>query len=261
VSATLRSDPTANQDLTTITILLLIHSSSAVTASILAPAGPLRSRILATLIRDERISSLPQYTILTKVFLDQIIRPNEIAAFEKLLSPHQRASLPKSSNKALLNAREEDSTMKDGEDEEESERSEPSTVLDRAMMEHNILATSRLYSNITFRGLGGLLDLKSAGAETMVRRMIVQKRLKAEIDQVEGLVIFREEKAREGGVAGTGTADKEGGEANAEEDRNQVDDDPSATFTKRWDASIARTASGVEEICATLRGKNLVSPI
>jgi COP9 signalosome complex subunit 4 len=206
--------------------------------------------------RDERTALLPQHTILTKVFLNQIIRPKEIEAFEKLLSPHQRATLPKTANKALLITRDEDATMKNGEEEEESERNEPSTVLDRAMMEHNILATSRLYSNITFRGLGGLLDLSSAGSETMVRRMIVQNRLMAEIDQVEGLVIFGEEKEREGGVAGTG-ASKEG-EGNAEE-RDQVEDDPSATFTKRWDASIARTSSGLEEICAKLRSRGLVA--
>lgn len=228
------------------------------TASILAPAGPLRSRILATLVRDERTASLPQYTILTKVFLDQIIRPGEIAAFEKLLSPHQRATLPKSSNKALLPRKDEDSTMKNGQEEdEESTRNEPSTVLDRAMMEHNILSTSRLYANITFRGLGGLLDLSSLGAETMVRRMIVQNRLKAEIDQVEGLVIFREERDRETNVAGTG-AKKEGEGATAEE-QQKAEDDPSATFTKRWDASIARTSSAVEDLCAKLRSRGLVS--
>lgn len=229
------------------------------TASILAPAGPLRSRILATLIRDERTASLPQYTILTKVFLDQIIRPGEIAAFEKLLSPHQRATLPKSSNKALLPKRDEDFVMRIGEEEEEeSARNEPSTVLDRAMMEHNILATSRLYSNITFRGLGGLLDLSSLGAETMVRRMIVQSRLKAEIDQVEGLVIFREERQRETNVAGTG-AKKDGEGAATAEEQQKAEDDPSATFTKRWDASIARTSSAVEDLCAKLRSRGLVN--
>lgn len=224
----------------------------------MAPAGPLRSRILATLVRDERTAALPQHTILTKVFLDQIIRPNEIAAFEKLLGPHQRAKLPKSTIKMPLASPDEDSRMKNGNDDDEedaeSERNEPSTVLDRAMMEHNILATSKLYSNITFRGLGGLLDLSRAGTETMVRKMIVQKRLRAEIDQVEGLVIFGEQVEREGGVAGTG-AKKEG---ETTEERDQEENDPDAVFTKRWDASIARTSSAVEDLCAKLRSRGLV---
>ncbi|MCO5604678.1 hypothetical protein L7F22_058848 [Adiantum nelumboides] len=64
-------------------------------------------------------------------------------------------------------------------------------VLDRAMMEHNILATSRLYTNITLQGLGSLLDLSAPGAETMARRMIAQGRLRAEIDQVDGLILFK----------------------------------------------------------------------
>ncbi|MCP6198909.1 PCI domain-containing protein, partial [Klebsiella pneumoniae] len=69
------------------------------------------------------------------------------------------------------------------------------------MMEHNIIAASRLYVNITLNGLGRLLDLHSLAAETMVRRMIVQGRLKAEIDQVAGLIVFHEQKSREIGLA------------------------------------------------------------
>lgn len=97
--------------------------------------------------------------------------------------------------------------------------------------------------------------MSSLGAETMVRRMVVQKRIKAEIDQVEGLVIFGEQTERETGVAGRG-ANKEG---EAAEEQSQMQDDQSAIFTKRWDASIARTSSAVEEVCVKLRSRGLVS--
>lgn len=234
--------------------------SAAVTASILAPAGPQRSRILATLIRDERTVSLPQHTILTKTFLDQFIRPNEIKSFEKLLGPHQLAALPRSEaepDRSVKLGGGEDAEMGNGDDEEESARTGPSTVLDRAMMEHNIIAASRLYTNITLRGLGSLLDVHSSGAETMARRMIVQGRLKAEIDQVDQLVIFGEQKAREVGVVGgVGSAVAQKDNEQAQLGREDAEhDDPTMMYTKRWDASIAKTASGVEEVCARLRAR------
>ncbi|KAI3476378.1 hypothetical protein L1887_62030 [Cichorium endivia] len=147
--------------------------SAAVTASILSPAGPQRARMLATLMRDERTPSLPQYTILSKVFLDRVIRADEIADFEKLLSPHQIAKLAPSSAPIAV-----------GESTGESVRHAPSTVLDRAMIEHNVLSASRLYDNITLAGLGALVNLSPEGAEEIARKMIMQGRLKGWIDQV-----------------------------------------------------------------------------
>ena len=34
-----------------------------------------------------------------------------------------------------------------------------STILEHAVIEHNLLAASRLYNNITFSGLGALLEI------------------------------------------------------------------------------------------------------
>lgn len=47
--------------------------------------GPKRSRILATLYKDERATKLSLFTMLEKSFLDRIIRKEEAAAFEKEL--------------------------------------------------------------------------------------------------------------------------------------------------------------------------------
>ena len=40
------------------------------TCAVLAPAGPNRSRVLASLCRDERSVELPSFNILSKMFLD-----------------------------------------------------------------------------------------------------------------------------------------------------------------------------------------------
>lgn len=46
---------------------------SAITAAILAPAGPQRSRLLSTLYKDERSARSPKYGFLEKVYLERIL--------------------------------------------------------------------------------------------------------------------------------------------------------------------------------------------
>ena len=171
----------------------LTHS---ITCALLAPAGPQRSRLLGMLYKDERAPKAPSYGILTKaratpsteaartaarrarhprsltprasslrpppqVYMDRLLTTAEVAAFADTLAPHQKALL------------------EDG-----------STVLDRAVLEHNLLAASRLYNNVSFEQLGALLGIDARKAERMASRMLVEKRLEGAIDQVEGGIIF-----------------------------------------------------------------------
>lgn len=53
--------------------------------------GQQRSRMLVTLFKDERCQSLPEFPILEKMYLDRILRPNEIAQLDAMLLPHQKA--------------------------------------------------------------------------------------------------------------------------------------------------------------------------
>merc|ERR1719162_2585920 len=100
----------------------------AVTCAILAPAGPQRSRILALLCKDERIRSVEHFEILQKMFMERLIRGSEVQRFEESLLPHQKATMP------------------DGQ-----------TVLERAVLQHNVLAASRVYKNMRLKELGNLL--------------------------------------------------------------------------------------------------------
>ncbi|KAK3148095.1 hypothetical protein QOZ80_3BG0290680 [Eleusine coracana subsp. coracana] len=135
--------------------------SAAVTCTILAGAGPQRSRVLATLYKDERCSKLKIYPILQKVYLERILRKPEIDAFAEELRPHQKALLP-----------------------------DRSTVLDRAMIEHNLLSASKLYTNISFGELGTLLGIDPLKAEKIASRMIYEDRMRGSIDQVEAVIHF-----------------------------------------------------------------------
>ncbi|KAF8426339.1 hypothetical protein EV426DRAFT_572792 [Tirmania nivea] len=68
--------------------------------------------------------------------------------------------------------------------------SDGSTVLAKAVIEHNLLATSKLYNNIGVEELGVLLGLSGAKAEEYAARMIEQKRLAGRIDQIDKLIYF-----------------------------------------------------------------------
>jgi len=136
----------------------------AVTCAILAQAGPHRSRMLATLYKDERCTKLDIYSTLEKMYLERILRKPEVQKFAEGLKEHQMAKLA------------------DG-----------STVLDRAVIEHNLLSASRIYNNITFDELGALLEIPAAKAEEIAARMMVENRLRGSIDQIATLIRFETE--------------------------------------------------------------------
>lgn len=179
--------------------------SMAIKCAILAPAGPLRSRTLARLYKDERAAQLDAFGILEKMLLDCLLAPDEVAKFAEGLQPHQLA------------------TTADG-----------STVLAKAVVEHNLLGASRLYANIGFAALGGLLGLDAARAEETTARMIEQGRLIGRIDQLDGIVWF------------------EGGEASGEKGSGRAEGVPGKEL-RRWGANIEGLAEEVENCTNALQ--------
>ncbi|GAA5847919.1 hypothetical protein JCM9279_003491 [Rhodotorula babjevae] len=222
----------------------------AIVCAVLAPAGPIRSRLLASLYRDERAAQSPHYPILSKMFLDQMIRPHEVEQFASALATHQLAKLPPTM--AVVTA--PDTAVETG-------KKGPETVLDRAMMEHNVLAASRVYTNVTFAGLGHLLGLRPSAAEAMARTMVQQRRLRASIDQVDGLIVFDADADHAAGAAAEGAVSNVAAQAAAREDGSGADgaggegDGGAAPATRRWDAQIRQAlqlAEGVAARCEAL---------
>lgn len=170
------------------------------------------------------------------MFLDHILRSAEVKDFEGTLKPHQLAKIAISSNDKLASAIPDDTAATSNEPNT-SNRTGPSTVLDRAVMEHNLLASSNIYNNITFRGLGALLDVTPSAAETMARKMIEQGRLRGSIDQVDKLIWFeqRDEDDAQGKAGGLG-------------DVETATEDTGAPHTKRWDMQIRATAANVRAL-------------
>ena len=88
--------------------------------------------MLALLFKDERCQRLRAYGILEKMYLERIIRGPQLKEFAAMLLPHQKALT-----------------------------SDGTSILDRAVVEHNILSASKLYNNITFEELGRLLEISA----------------------------------------------------------------------------------------------------
>lgn len=132
-----------------------------VTCAILAPAGPQRSRILTLLCKDERIRSVEHYDIVHKMFMERLIRASEVHKFEEYFSQHHKA------------------VTTDGQ-----------TVLDRAILQHNVLAASRVYKNMRLPDLGNLLEVTPERAEKIAAKMIAEQRLEGYIDQKSGIIHF-----------------------------------------------------------------------
>ena len=154
--------------------------SAAIKTAILAPAGPTRSRALGKLYKDGRCMETEEFGILEKMFLDRLLSPAEVASFASSLQPHQLA-----------------------------QTADGSTVLAKAVNEHNLLAASRLYENISTAALGTILGLSDSKdgraaekAEAYAAKMVQEGRLKGVIDQIDGVVLFEGQDGVKAGTAG-----------------------------------------------------------
>ena len=102
-----------------------------------------------------------QSIILTKMYKHQILQPEELKKFESSLQPHQKA------------------VMGDG-----------LTIMERGVVEHNMIAVSKIYDSIYFSELAVVLGVSPEKAERIAARMIMDGSLAGSIDQVDGLLEF-----------------------------------------------------------------------
>eukprot|EP00889_Picochlorum_renovo_P001888 jgi/Picre1/28918/NNA_004314.t1 len=112
--------------------------------AILAAAGPQRSRLLSTLYKDERSALTPLYSILEKVFLERLLSSEDVEAFSKSLSKNHV----------------------------DTEAADGSTALDMAVIQHNLEACSKLYSNIYRSIIWDLLHISRDRTQDIVATMI-----------------------------------------------------------------------------------------
>lgn len=119
--------------------------------------------------KDERLQqldSIPQFqshsSVLTKMYLNRIVQKQELEQFESSLADHQKA------------------IMADG-----------LTIVERGVLEHNMVAVSHLYKSIYFSQLAELLGVVDCEkAEKVAAKMITDGLLSGSIDEMEGVLYF-----------------------------------------------------------------------
>jgi COP9 signalosome complex subunit 4 len=122
------------------------------------------------------------YSIFERMYLEHIVTPADAKRFEETsLQLHQKAKL-----------------------------SDGSTIFARALVEHNMLAVSKIYSSITFVSLADILGIDVHKTEKTAAKMVSEGRLSARIDQVDGMLDFVAPSIGMGGnktfALGSGTA-------------------------------------------------------
>lgn len=190
--------------------------SAAVTCAVLVPAGPLRARLLAKLYKDHRSPQLEEFGILEKMFLNRLLRPDEVERFAGGLAPHQLALT-----------------------------SDGTTVLEKAVVEHNLLSASRLYANIGIKELAVLLACDADKAEEYAANMLEQGRLKGHIDQIDGVIFFY----------GADIADGVAGDKAKEEDTRRA----GPADLRQWDTKVKDIAQEIENVASLLQEQEPVS--
>jgi len=143
---------------------LMALLNDAIVCVTLGPAGPQKARIIGTLIKDERSKRNPHYDLLNKMYLDKIVYRKDTLELEKTLKTHQNVVIW-----------------------------EKFTVLQKAVIEHNIIAVSKLYENISVISLAKVLELSDYQCEKLLQTMVGEKRLTAILDQVSGYIDFTED--------------------------------------------------------------------
>jgi COP9 signalosome complex subunit 4 len=158
---------------------LLALLGRAATCAILAPptSGPQRTRVLHHIYQDARLEQLNEMpcfashaTILKKMARRQILRPDDAAlqTLEQGLAEHQKA------------------IMGDG-----------LSILERSVVEHNMIAVSHLYSTIYLSELALILGVTPQRAEKIATNMIMDGTIAGCLDQVLGLLEFDDSSSAE----------------------------------------------------------------
>ncbi|TKR68634.1 hypothetical protein L596_024592 [Steinernema carpocapsae] len=136
--------------------------AKAINCTVLASPSQHKTRLLTALCKDDRCTSLPAFAIIDKMFKEMIIHPGELELFEANLKDYQKKSAGGSS------------------------------MLQKAIVEQNMLAACQLYKNISFDVLGEMLGIGAEKAEMLACEMIADGRFQATIDQVDGYIYFKD---------------------------------------------------------------------
>lgn len=109
--------------------------------------------MLTTLFKDENAKQLDIFAPMEKMFLGRILREHEIQKLDRHLKTHHKGSKSFKNQKSKIKQNSPKKTTK-------ALTADGYTVLQKALIQHNLLAASKIYVNITIPELGILLGIE-----------------------------------------------------------------------------------------------------
>jgi COP9 signalosome complex subunit 4 len=168
------------------------------TCIILGKSHPQKTRLIHLFYRDIRYSTvllmeryIPHTILLEKMYAGELIDGKIVEQFAQTLQPHQ----------LQMDANHQ-------------------TLLQKAILEHNMQSLSTVYSTITLESLGQRLQIERDMAEKIAAQMIVEDRLQGIIDQEANVLRFVDRNVssnnsnNSGGVNASSTASTTGQKKN-----------------------------------------------
>ncbi|VDP88958.1 unnamed protein product [Echinostoma caproni] len=149
----------------------------ALAAVFLAGAGHQRTRLLATLYKDERCQAFDAYPVLEKMYMGRLINRSSLRSLEPLFEKFYPHLLKPNGSNTHGKASGQAQSVEG--------------LLERAVVEHNMVAASLIYNNISLVNLGALLEISPSEAEAIASQMISEDRLSGQIDQIDNVIHFK----------------------------------------------------------------------
>ena len=118
---------------------------------------------LKNLYNDERTKTINNRYILETMYNEMVIGKDMVDKFAQSLKDHQKSLTADNST----------------------------SVLEKAVLEHNIQVVSHIYTKISFSGLGRFLGITPKMAETLIAKMVGEKRIEAILDQAKEVIEFK----------------------------------------------------------------------
>ena len=109
--------------------------------------------------------------MLERMFNDKVINKEISGKFEETLEDHQKATT-----------------------------AEGYTVLEKAVLEHNIRVVSNIYQTISYEGLGTFLGITKQDAEKLISNMATEGRISAVLDQRLEIIEFEKNEREKLGI-------------------------------------------------------------
>ena len=190
---------TSNSNVNQSDLIVLLGKAS--TCCILGAAGQQRQRLMALVAGDERLAGLngvdgyeahhageSKLEELVLLCLAILTRLASLAAARSLAT--RAAVIQKMHQQQIIQIKEMEKFTASLATHQKAKGADGMTIVDKVVMEHNVLAVQRVYESIRISALAKILETDERNAMKIAAKMIGAKAIEGKIDEVEGILHF-----------------------------------------------------------------------